>query len=482
MSHIMEGVFDLYTKKEMKSLAITVILGLILWFCPHPDNITAVAWHLFAIFASTIVGFILQPFPIGAVAFMGITTAALTGVISVNTAISGFGNSTIWLIVCAFLLARAFIKSGLGSRIAYLIIRAIGKSSLTLGYAITLSNFVISPATPSSTARAGGIISPIIRSLSTALGSEPDNGTANKFSRYIMQLEYHANAVTCVMFLTAMAGNPMAAALADKTVGVEISWSGWFAAAVVPGLVSLIILPYMIYKICPPELHEMPHAKKIAEDERNRMGPMTSMEKIVAGVFVGALVLWASSSLTHMDATGVGMLAVMILILTKVLTWQDILQEKGAWNTMFWMGALIALAGALSSSGFIGAVAEMTGAAIQSAGLSWGMAFILLILIYVYSHYAFASISAHIGAMYAAFLAVAVSVGAPAMLAAIVFGAFSNLISSLTHYGGGPAPILYGAGYVPQGTWWKVGFIVTTTNIVIWLGIGLPWWHLLGLF
>lgn len=212
------------------------------------------------------------------------------------------------------------------------------------------------------------------------------------------------------------------------------------------------------------------------------MGPMKSMEKIVAGVFVGALVLWASSSLTHMDATGVGMLAVMILILTKVLTWQDILQEKGAWNTMFWMGALIALAGALSSSGFIGAVAEMTGAAIQSAGLSWGMAFILLILIYVYSHYAFASISAHIGAMYAAFLAVAVSVGAPAMLAAIVFGAFSNLMSSLTHYGGGPAPILYGAGYVPQGTWWKVGFIVTTTNIVIWLGIGLPWWHLLGLF
>lgn len=257
MSHIMEGVFDIYTKKEMKSLAITVILGLILWFCPHPDNITAVAWHLFAIFASTIVGFILQPFPIGAVAFMGITTAAFTGVISVNTAISGFGNSTIWLIVCAFLLARAFIKSGLGSRIAYLIIHVISKSSLTLGYAITLSDFVISPATPSSTARAGGIIYPIIRSLSTALGSEPDNGTANKFGRYIMQLEYHANAVTCAMFLTAMAGNPMAAALAGKTVGVEISWSGWFAAAVVLGLVSLIILPYLIYKICPLEIYKV---------------------------------------------------------------------------------------------------------------------------------------------------------------------------------------------------------------------------------
>lgn len=441
-----------------------------------------VSWHLFAIFAATILGFILQPFPIGAVAFMGITIAALTGVVSVSTAISGFGNSTIWLIICAFLLARAFIKSGLGNRIAYLIIRAIGKSSLTLGYAITLSDFIIAPATPSSTARAGGIIYPIIRSLSTALGSEPDDGTARKFGAYIMQVEYHANAITCAMFLTAMAGNPMAAALAAKTIGLEISWGGWALATIVPGLISLLVLPCLLYKVYPPELHEMPHAKKIAADELTRMGPMSAMEKIVAGVFIGALALWATSSLTHMDATGVGMLAVMVLILTKVLTWQDVLQEKGAWNTMFWMGSLIALADALASTGFISTVANMTGAAIESAGLSWLAAFVLLALIYVYSHYAFASVSAHIGAMYAAFLAVTVSVGTPPMLAAIAFAAFSNLMSSLTHYGGGPAPILYGAGYVSQGTWWKIGFLVTTLNLIIWLTIGAFWWHLIGLF
>ena len=467
---------------QKKKLVGVILLGAVIWFLPHPDAITPIAWHLFAVFAATIAGFILQPLPIGAVAFIGVSVTALLGVVSVKVAISGYGNSTIWLIICAFLLARAFIKSGLGSRIAYLIIKAIGKSSLTLGYAITLSDFVISPATLSSTARAGGIIYPIIRSLSSALHSEPDDGTARKFGAYIMQIEYQANAITCAMFMTAMAGNPMAVELAAKTIGVEITWSAWATAAIVPGLFSLLLMPYLLYKLYPPEIHEMPHAKQMAVEALAKMGPMSWMEKVVLAVFVGSLVLWATSSLTHMNATGVGMLAVTVLLLTNVLTWQDVLQEKGAWNTMFWMGSLIALAGALSSSGFIKVVADMAGAAIQSAGLSWLAAFIILVLIYVYSHYAFASVSAHIGAMYAAFFAVAVAVGTPPLLAAISFAALSNIMIPLTHYGGGAAPILYGAGYVPQGTWWKLGFIIVTVNLVIWLGIGSLWWHLIGLW
>jgi len=468
--------------KKFRRLLIAIAIGLVIWFCPHPDAIKPIAWHLFAVFAATIAGFILQPFPIGAVAFIGVPVAALTGVVSVKVAISGYGNSTIWLIICAFLLARAFIKSGLGRRIAYLIIKAIGKSSLTLGYAITLSDFVISPATPSSTARAGGILYPIIRSLSSALGSEPNDGTGRKFGAYIMQIEYQANAITCAMFMTAMAGNPMAVELAAKTIGVEITWSAWALAAIVPGAISLIVMPYLLYKLYTPEIHEMPTAKAMAIEELNKMGPMTRMEKIVAFVFVGSLALWATSSITHMNATGVGMLAVAILILTNVLTWKDVLKEEGAWNTMFWMGSLIALAGALSSSGFIKTVAGMAGAAIQSAGLSWLAAFMILVVIYVYSHYAFASVSAHIGAMYAAFLAVSVAVGTPPLLAAIAFAALSNIMIPLTHYGGGAAPILYGAGYVPQGTWWKLGFIMVTVNLVIWLGIGSFWWHVIGLW
>lgn len=469
-------------KSKLYRLLFTAGAGCVIYFLPHPSEITDIAWHLFAVFVATVLGFILQPMPIGAVAFFGVTIAALLGVVTVNTAISGYGNATIWLIIAAFLLARAFIKSGLGRRIALTIIQLIGKSSLSLGYAIALADFAISPATPSSTARAGAILYPIIQSLSDALGSRPDDGTARKFGAYIMQLEYHANAITCAMFMTAMAGNPMAVELAAKTVGVEITWSAWALAAIVPGLVSLAVMPYLLYKLFPPEIEKMPHAQEMAQKGLEEMGPLSFQEKVVGFVFLGALGLWATSEVTHIHATGVGMLVVTVLLLTQVLSFDDVLSEKGAWNTMFWMGSLIALAGALSKSGFIKTVADMSGAAISSAGLSPMLAFLILVLIYVYSHYAFASVSAHIGAMYAAFLAVAIVVGTPPLLAAIVFAALSNIMIPLTHYGGGAAPILFGAGYVSQSDWWRLGFIIVTVNMVIWLGLGSFWWHVIGLW
>lgn len=226
----------------------------------------------------------------------------------------------------------------------------------------------------------------------------------------------------------------------------------------------------------------MPHAKTMAIEELDRMGPMSPMEIKIAVIFVGALVLWATSELTHLNATLVAMIAVGVLLLLSVLTWDDVLAEKGAWNTMFWMGSLITLAGALAKSGFVKAVSTMAGEAILSAGLSWLAAFALLAIIYVYSHYAFASVSAHIGAMYAAFLAVAVAVGTPPLLAALSLAGLSNLMIPLTHYGGGAAPILYGADFVSQGKWWQLGFIITTVNVIIWLGIGAIWWKVIGLW
>ena len=137
--------------KKQRNALITIAIGAIIWFMPVPAGVTVVAWHLAAVFIATVVGFILQPLPIGAVAFIAITFSTLSGLLKVGDALSGYGNSTIWLIVCAFLYSRGFIKSGLGKRIAFGIIKAIGKSALSLGYAIAFSELIISPATPSAT-------------------------------------------------------------------------------------------------------------------------------------------------------------------------------------------------------------------------------------------------------------------------------------------------------------------------------------------
>ncbi len=466
MSNVMRGL-------------IVLAIGAAIWFFPVPTGLKPEAWHLVAIFVSTILGFILQPLPIGALAFLSVTFTAFAGVLKPAEALSGFSNGTIWLIVSAFLFAKGFIKTGLGRRIAYVLIHAMGDSTLKLGYTIALSDLIISPATPSNTARAGGILFPIVKSLSSAFQSEP-GPSSRKVGAYLMQTAYQVNTITSAMFMTAMAGNPLIALLAAKTLNINISWGLWALAASVPGILSLIIVPYFLYKFYPPEITRTPEAKAIAAQELKQMGPMSLGEKIVASVFVGALLLWSTSQYTSIDATVVAMLAVSVMLLTKVLEWKDVLDEKGAWDTLIWMGALIGLADYLAKLGFIPWFAKAVGASI--ADVPWMQAFIVLLVVYMYAHYGFASLVAHITAMYAAFASVAVAAGAPAYLVALALAFMSNLCMSLTHYAAGPAPILFGAGYVDQATWWKLGFIISIINMLIWVGLGSFWWKVLGLW
>ncbi len=465
---------------QLTKIIIVVLVGIGLWFIPSPEGVTAQAWHLFAIFVATILGFILQPFSMGAVAFIAITITALLGVLKPAEALSGFGNGVIWLIACAFIFAKGFIITGFGRRVAYTVIKAIGDSTLKLGYAITISDLFMSPAMPSSGARAGGVLYPIVRSLATALGSEPHDGTQRKAGGFLMQILYQGNTITNAMFMTAMAANPLIATLAQKTLNIEISWGLWALGASVPGLLSLLIIPYFLYKVYPPEIKAFPQGKVIAREELAKMGPMSFKEKVVFGVFIGALILWATSQLTSINATVVAMLAVSVMVATKVLSWNDVLEEKGAWDTLIWMGVLMTMAGFLSKLGLIGWFSKLMAA--QVSGISWPVAMVALILVYVYSHYAFASLTAHITAMYAAFCAVMVAAGAPAYLVALAMAYMSNICMSITHYGGAPAPIIFGAGYVDQPTWWKLGFYTSIINLIIWVGIGGVWWKVIGLW
>ena len=250
----------------LRNWLIILAVGAGLWFCPMPEGLGPDAWHIFAVFVATVLGFILHPMPIGAMAFISLTFCAFTGLLKTSQVLMGFGNGTIWLIVCAFFLSRAFIKTGFGRRIAYVIIRTIGRSSLTLGYSIALSE---------------------------AFGSEP-GPSSRKIGAYLMQVGYHTDATTCMMFLTSMAGNPLCVGLAASAVGVEITWTNWALAAIVPGLVSLAIVPWVVSLLSPPEIRAIPNAREIAMKELSAMGPMSKDEKVLAFVFVMCLVLWAT--------------------------------------------------------------------------------------------------------------------------------------------------------------------------------------------
>lgn len=459
--------------------AATVLVGVAIWFAPMPDGVTAQAWHLFALTVAIILGFILNPLPIGAVAFIGITIVALTGTLKPADVVAGFGNNTMWLIVSAFIFARAFLKTGLGQRIAYVFLRMLGDSTLKVGYALVLSDLVLAPLTPSSGARAGAIMYPIVRGISTALGSEPGD-TARKAGAYLIQTVYQCEGILCAMFMTAMAGNVLVVDLAKKTADVDITWGTWALAACVPAAICLLLHPWLMYKLFPPEIKKSPEAKAHAVEMLQKMGPMSTQEIILGLTFLVALALWCTSSLNKLNATTVAMGAVSVLLLTKVIDWKDMLAETGAWDTLIWMGALMALAGQLAKVGFIGWFAASASEAMT--GVTGVSALLLLIVIYMYSHYGFASMTAHISAMYAAFVAVAVAAGAPPYLSALALGFTANLCLAITHYSGTASPMFFGPGFVGLGTWWKLGFIFSIVNLVIWIGIGSMWWKVLGLW
>ena len=273
------------------SLLLAMLVGIVIWFTPAPEGVDIKAWHLLAIFVATIVGIIGKPLPMAAVAMLGITVTALTGTLTIDEALSGFGNSVIWLVVIAFFISRGFIKTGLGARIAYRFMAAAGKKSLGLAYSMIATDLVLAPAIPSNTARSGGLIFPILRSVAKSYGSEPDDGTARKIGAFLIKTSFQGTVITSAMFLTAMAANPLAAKLA-RDAGVEITWGSWALAAIVPGLVSLAVVPWVIYKVYPPEIKETPAAAQIARDRLVEMGKLKPDEWTMLCTFFLLLFLW----------------------------------------------------------------------------------------------------------------------------------------------------------------------------------------------
>ncbi|MCL6571894.1 MAG: anion permease [Bacillus sp. (in: Bacteria)] len=461
-------------------LLIMLVVGAVIWFIPSPGDLSPQAWHLFAIFVATIIGLIIKPMPMGSVAILALTATVLTQTLTIEQALSGFQNTTIWLIVIAFFISRGFIKTGLGTRVAYMFVKKFGKKTLSLSYSLIASDLILAPAMPSNTARAGGILLPIIRSLSETYGSRVGDGSERKIGAFLTKVSFQGDMITSAMFLTAMAANPLAAQIAGDITGEKISWIGWATAAIVPGLVSLILIPYVIYKLYPPEIKETPEASRMAEQKLKEMGPLKKEEYHMIGVFLLVLVLWIFGTSLSISATTTAFIGLCALLITQVLNWTDIKKEDGAWDTLVWFAVLVMLASFLNEFGLIPWFSESMQGAVS--GMSWIWTLVILSVVYFYSHYFFASNTAHVSAMYAAFLAVLVAAGAPPVVSALILAVFSNLFGCLTHYSCGPAPVFFGSGYVTQNKWWSLGFVISIIHIIVWFGVGGAWWKLLGLW
>lgn len=466
--------------------------GLLIAFIPIPSGVTPQAWRLLAIFVATIIGSIVRPVSGSAMVLIGITAVILARCMPVNpalaasgnietlrikSALAGYADPVVWLVLAAFMISRGMIKTGLGRRIALIFIRAIGHRSLGLGYALIGTDFLLASVIPSNGARSGGIIFPITKSVAEAYDSRPGE-TANRLGAFLMALMYQCEVIICAIFLTGQAGNLVIQRLAQQTTGADLSYPRWLLGGIVPGLLSLLVIPPLLYWLFPPEIKHTPAAKKFADQELQKMGPMIWQERVMLGVFALVAILWTTTKLHNIDYSAVALLGICILILSGVLDWEDVTSERAAWDVFIWYGGMVRLAEALGEVGITKRFAEFSAGFTQ--GWKWWLALAVLALIYFYAHYGFASITAHASAMYVPFLVVIIAAGAPAYLGVLLLAYFSNLSASLTHYGTTPGPIYFGAGYVKQQKWWQLGLIASVPNILIWSVIGLVWWKILG--
>lgn len=475
--------------------AVALAIGLLIWFVlPVPQGVSPQAWHLLALFVGTIAAIIGKAMPIGALSILAIALVAVTGVTNdkpgaaIANALSSFANPLIWLIGIAIMISRGIIKTGLGARIGYLFIAVWGKKTIGIAYSLALSELILAPVTPSNTARGGGIMHPIMKAIAGSYDSDPEKKTEGLMGRYLALVNYHCNPITSAMFITATAPNPLVVNLIAEALGSEfrLTWSAWAAAMLVPGLVALLLMPLVLYWLYPPEIKQTPNAAQFARERLREMGPVKRSEWIMGAIFGLLLVLWADlparllGDTWLVNPTATAFIGLSLLLLTGVLTWDDVLKEKSAWDTIVWFSALIMMATFLNKLGLIAWFSGVMESSIRNWGLHGLSAAALLILVYTYAHYMFASTTAHITAMFGAFLTAAVALGAPPMATALMMAAASSLMMTLTHYATGTSPVIFGSGYITLAEWWKAGFVMSVANLLVFALIGGLWWKALG--
>ncbi len=465
-------------KGTLGKAILTLGAGGMIALIPAPRGLDPSAWYFFAIFIAVIAGLIFEPIPPAAVGFVGVFLVAVLGLAgsgpadSIRWALSGFSNTTVWLIFGAFMFALGYEQTGLGKRIGLFLVNRMGRRTLGLGYAIALADLILAPFTPSNTARSAGTIYPIVRSLPALYGSLPGE-TSSRIGSYVMWTAFSATCVTSSMFLTALAPNLLALEIVHKTTGLSISWTDWFCGFLPVGLPLLLVLPLLIYKIHPPSIRSSQAAPSWAARELQNMGKMTRREWTMSLLAALALVLWIFGG-NLLDATSVVGVILSLMLITGVISWNEVLAHRQAWNVLVWFATLVALADGLNKIGFVAWVAQSSATHLNR--MSPAVVLVTLVVVFFILHYLFASLTAHTTAVMPLILAAGAAVPGLAVRPFAMLLCYSlGIMGVLDPYATGPAPVYFGSGYISRRDFWVLGLIFGMIFLVALLGIGVPY-------
>ncbi|SFM93535.1 L-tartrate/succinate antiporter [Izhakiella capsodis] len=478
-------------KNRLIMLFLPVIVAVLLLLIPVPHGLEPYSWHFFAVFVGVIVGLIFEPLPGAVIGLTGVVVIALfsqwllfsptelaspgfnQATQAFQWAVSGFDNSTVWLIFAAFMFAAGYDKTQFGRRLALILVKYLGRRSLTLGYAITFADLLLAPFTPSNTARSGGTIYPIIANLPPLYDSKPNDPSARRIGSYLMWVAITAACITSSMFLSALAPNLLALALVKSVVGFNISWGMWFLAFLPLGLLLILTMPLLAYWFYPPQVKFNDEVPRWASQELEKLGKLSRNEIMLMVFVICALLMWIFAT-AWIEPAMAALLIVVLMLWTGILNWNDIISNKAAWNTFAWFATLVALADGLAKVGFIVWLGK-EGAQLLH-GIDPQVSAVMLLVAFYLLHYLFASSTAHTTALLPAMLTTAASIpGINMPVFCLMMVTSLGVMGIITPYGTGPSPIYYGSGYLPTKDYWRLGTIFGAIFLIALMAIGYPW-------
>lgn len=476
-------------KSSIVKKLLPIIIGLAVYLIPVPSGLTNDAWIYLSLFIAVIAGLIIEPLPAAFVGLVGVIVAVVlkigapyssAGIVTSASAIkwglSGFSNTTVWLIFAAFMMAAGYEKSGLGKRVSLLLVKKMGKTSLGLAYSLTLTETILAPFVPSNAARSG-ILYPILKSIPLIYNSTPEH-EPKKVGSYLSWVGLLNSCITSSLFFTALAPSIMAGGLINAQ-GIQFTWMQWFIGMAPAGILLLLVSPYLAYLIYPPQMKRSEDTPAWAAEELKKMGPLTSKEILMALSAILALVLWVGAKAFGVNATTTALIILSLITLMNIITWGDILGNKAAWSVFLWFGTLVTLASGLKNVGFLDWFAQSSSQMLVDYSASTVL--IGLLVIFFVSHYFFASVTSHVAALLILFLTTALPiVGLPPTSVALLFGYTLGLMGILTPYGTGSSPIIYGLGFIPAKDFWFLGAVFGALFLFVFLVITVPWVQFLG--
>jgi DASS family divalent anion:Na+ symporter len=458
-------------QRTVVAQAATAVVFVVLWWWTPPEGLTPQAWRLFAIFVGAIGSVVAGALPILTASVFAVALAVLTGLLSPADAYAGFGNSTILLIVVAFLVAGAVVNCGLGTRGGHWIVSRFGRSTLGLSYSIFVLDAVIAPAFPSNTARSG-VLYPLVVSLAETAGARPERPDRRRLGAFLMYSGIASLSVSSALWLTAMAGNPLGTEIARK-LGIEIGFGRWLLAASVPTVLAIGVLPLALYRVIGPEVRSTPDAPAAARQALRALGPLSREEWTVLVVFVAMVAFWGLAATLGLDSTAIAFFGLGALLATGVLTPADIAKQGDVLATFIWFAVLFTISSQLNDLGFMAFIGRRLASAL--GGLASPTAGLILVAAYVLLHYLFVSQTAHLLALFGVFLEVGVKLGVNPTVLAFQLLFATNYFAAIAPQGSSANLLFAGSGYLTQAELYRFGAITTAMSVFIYFVVGTPW-------